>query len=142
MDRVLIIAKEYRQLSSKQRISKAEALMAAFKALILIGDICDLVAYLMQLRVVTSGKLALLRKYVVNMYFLECLGWLGYHSFLYLNSSDQEGRDKNRTMICKYIMDALTSQNDSTFKILTINPKLTSLIGAVSSLLNLSLIWK
>ena len=97
----------------------------------------------MQLKIFQdNGKMALLRKYVANIYFLECLGWLGYHSYLYAKADDEDSKEKNKTMIYKYIMDALTSQNDSTIKVLTINPKVASLIGVVSSLLNISLVWK
>lgn len=140
---MLIISKEYQHLSSKQHISKADGLMATFKALILIGDICDIIAYLMQLKIFKdNGKMALLRKYVANIYFLECLGWLGYHSYHYLKADDEEGKEKNKAMIYKYVMDALTSQNDSTLKVVDIRPKLASMIGVASSLLNISLVWK
>lgn len=140
---MLIIAKEYRHLSSRQHISKTEALMAIFKALILAGDICDIIAYLMQLKVFKEGgKMALLRKYVANIYFIECLGWLGYHGCLYLKAEDEEGREKNKAMIYKYVMDALTSQNDSSLQVIPLSPRLASLIGVTSSLLNISLVWK
>ena len=97
----------------------------------------------MQLKIFQDkGRMALLRKYVANIYFLECLGWLGYHCFLYAKADDEEEREKNKTMVCKYIMDSLTSQNDSSIRVLAIDPKISSLIGVVSSLLNISLVWK
>lgn len=117
--------------------------MAAFKGLILIGDICDIFAYLIKLNIFKdNGKMAQLRKYVANIYFIECLGWLVYHSYLYLKAEDEEDMEKNKMMVSKYIMDALTSQNDSTIKVLAINPKVASLISVASSLLNLSLVWR
>jgi hypothetical protein len=45
-------------------------------------------------------------------------------------------------MIVKYVMDTLTSHNDFSRRLFTIDPKLAALIGTASSFLNLYLIWK
>jgi hypothetical protein len=117
--------------------------MVIFKMMIIFGDFNDILAFFMQLKVISNDKLlGNLKRNVANIYFFECLGWLCYHIYEYSRSNDEQVKEKNKMMILKYVMDSLTSHNDYSNRMFTINPKLASCIGAVSSFLNLYLIWK
>lgn len=88
-DRLLMIVKEFINMGRKGRLSKMDKFMVAFKAMILFGDLNDLLAFLVQLRVSSKSQLLpALKKNVANIYFLECLGWLCYHVYEYRHSRD------------------------------------------------------
>lgn len=45
-------------------------------------------------------------------------------------------------MICKYLLDSLTSHNDFSARTFTLDPRLSACLAFASSFLNLYLIWK
>ena len=142
-DRVLMIVKEYVSMSKKGRLSKIDKFMLLFKAMILFSDLNDLLAFLVQLRVSSkSHLLPTLRKNVANIYFLECVGWLCYHVYEYAHSKEEESREKNKMMIYKYLLDSVTSHNDFSGRMFTLDARLAACLGFASSFLNLYLIWK
>lgn len=56
-------------------------MMMIFKIMILLEDLTDLRAFLIQLKLVEGERLlGELRKKVALFYFLECLGWFIYHA--------------------------------------------------------------
>lgn len=142
-DRLLMIIREFISMGKKGRLSKMDKFMILFKAMILFGDLNDLLAFMVQLRVSSkSHLLPALKKNVANIYFLECLGWLCYHVYEYRHSRDEEAREKNKMMICKYLLDSLTSHNDFSARTFTLDPRLCACLALASSSLNLYLIWK
>lgn len=142
-DRLLMILREYTAFYKKERLSKVDKFMVLFKAMILFGDANDILAYLLHLRVLKNEKIIpSLKRNVANIYFLECIGWLIYHSYEYIRSKDEESRYKNKMMMIKYVLDTFTSHNDFSQRLFTANPKIISTIGFISSLLNLYLVWK
>lgn len=81
-DRVLMVVKEHIGYIKKGRMTKIEKIMVFFKMMIIFGDFNDILAFFVQLKVVSNDKLLpKLRKNVANIYFLECLGWLIYHLY-------------------------------------------------------------
>lgn len=67
--------------------------MIIFKAIILFGDLNDILAFLLQLKLIKKENLIPhLRKNVVNIYFFECLGWLIYHLYEHSRIKDEEAR--------------------------------------------------
>lgn len=142
-DRLLMIIREYVNLSKKGKLSKLDKFMAIFKAMILLGDLSDLLAFLVQLGVSAQSRLLpSLKKNVANIYFLECLGWLCYHIYEYRHSREEEGRQKNKMMVYKYLLDAITSHNDFSARTFSLDPRLCACLAFASSFLNLYLIWK
>lgn len=70
-DRLLMIVKEYANLSKKGRLNKIDKFMIIFKAMILFSDLNDLLAFLVQLKVTSKTHLLpTLKKNVANIYFL------------------------------------------------------------------------
>lgn len=86
-----MITKEYLGFFKKGKITKMEKILSVFKLMLVFGDINDILAFFIQLRVIKKdGLLGSLRKNVADVYFLECLGWLLYHIYEYCRSKDEE----------------------------------------------------
>jgi hypothetical protein len=84
-----MILKEFSLFSKKGNPTMVEKYMILFKTMILLGDLNDITAYLIQLNIISNKPiLASLKKNVANIYFLECLGWLIYHIYEYKQSKD------------------------------------------------------
>lgn len=109
----------------------------------LMCDINDLLAYLMQLKVIKERGLAKLKKNVANIYFFECVLWCCLHVYdYYTKDKTQDELKVRRINILKYLMDTAISHNDFSLKSFTIGAKESTLLGLTSSVIGLALIWK
>ena len=80
IDRLMMLVKEFIGFFRKTKLTKTDKCMMLFKAMIMLEDLSDLLIFLIQLKVVKKEHLsATLRTNLVNIYFLECMGWLAYH---------------------------------------------------------------
>jgi hypothetical protein len=85
-----MIIKEHVGYYKKGRLTKIEKIMVLFKIMVVFGDFNDIIAFFMQLKVVSNDKLLpKLKKNVANIYFLECVGWLIYYLYEYNRSTDE-----------------------------------------------------
>ncbi len=88
-----MIIKEQISNYRKGKLGKVDKAMVIFKLMILFSDLNDILSYLIQAKVVKNDKwLPALRTNVANIYFLECMGWLFYHSYEYLRSKSEESK--------------------------------------------------
>ena len=110
----------------------------------LCEDTMDVIAYLMQLKVIKEGNMLLLRKHISNLYFYECVVWSSLHIYELLTKKDiKTPKDslKKKLYILKYILDSLTSHNDFSGRKFTFSLKVNTIIGLVSSLVGMILVW-
>ena len=111
--------------------------------MILLEDVTDLSAFLIQLKVLRGDKhLGELRKKVAIFYFLECLGWLIYYTREFYNSKTEEDRYKNKMAMMKYFLDGMCAHNELACRLFGLDPKITSVLSLLSGSLNLYLVWK
>jgi hypothetical protein len=96
------------------------------------------------MEVVGRWGVSVLKRNVLDLYFVECLIWTIQHLYDYFNKEHRNEHeiDAKRLTIIKYMMDTVTSHNDFSRKIGSINIQQCTFIGLVSSLLGLKLIWK
>lgn len=142
VDRFCLVVRDYVESVRKEEMSGVDWFMVGFRALLLLEDCSDMLAYLIQMGVINGRKgLGLLRQRVADCYFLECIGWLGLYSYQLLKAKEED-RPKKATIVLRYLLDSLTSHNDFSSRIHTLDPRLSSLLGLLSSLLNLCLIWQ
>jgi hypothetical protein len=91
VDRVLMLLKEFAAFSKKKHSSLSDKMMIIFKIMILLEDVTDLAAFLIQLKMLRGEHLlGELRKRVALLYFLECVGWFIYHAKEYYKSRTEE----------------------------------------------------
>lgn len=98
-------------------------------------------AFLIQLGF-RKGSIVHLKKRIGNLYFLECLGWLINYIHEYSNSKNPEIKQRNLIVIVRYVLDSLISHNEFSMKRFNLDPKIVSILGLVSSMLNILLVWK
>jgi len=111
--------------------------------MLLFEDFQDVLAFLIQFKVIKGErKLAGLRKNVADLYFVECLGWLAYYLYEWWKGGDEELKEKNKLSVLRYLLDSVVSHNEFSRRKYTLNPKLACLVGLVSSVLNVYLVWK
>jgi hypothetical protein len=110
----------------------------------LFCDINDIILYLMELHVLKSQNTAMFRKNVFDFYFIECLIWTLLHTFEYLTKDNYTPleRSTKKENIVRYFMDTILSHNDYSHKLFSISLKKSGIIGILSSLLGLKLVWK
>jgi hypothetical protein len=144
VDRLCMVIRDYFGSMRKERLSGLDYFMLLFRALLLFEDCSDALAFLVQLGVLRGGpgRLALLRRRVADLYFVECLGWLLYHSYEWWGSKPEEGGRRSRMVVARYLLDATTSHNDFSGRRTELSGKTVSILGLMSSLINLYLIWK
>ena len=136
--------RDYVNFPSKKNKTARDFFDFSFKAVMLCSDALDTIAYLMQLEVLKPRNMDLLRKYVANLYFLECLIWSFLHLYEFLKKKDIRSKKdswKKQLNIFKYVLDSLTSHNDFSGRKFTLQPKGTSAIGLISSIVGMILVW-
>lgn len=70
LDRLCLIFKEYVGYLKKKRLSTFDRFMIVFRTMLLCEDIHDVIAFLIQLRVLKGeGRIQQLRKTVADFYF-------------------------------------------------------------------------
>ena len=127
----------------KRKLSGHDRCMVIFRIMLLTEDLHDIFAFLIQLRVLRCDRLLpTLRKRVLDIYFFECLGWVCFYLYEYFKSDSEESRYKNKMSVVRYLLDSLVSHNEFSRKLFHIDPKISCLIGLVSSCINVHLIWK
>lgn len=65
-----------------------------------------------------------------------------FYLYEYSRAETEEARHKNKMSVVRYLLDTVVSHNEFSKRRFTINPKVTCLIGLLSSLINISLVWK
>ena len=136
--------KDYIKFPDKKCKTGRDYFDVCFKALMLCEDTMDVIAYLMQLKVIKEGNMLLLRKHISNLYFYECVVWSSLHIYELLTKKDiKTPKDslKKKLYILKYILDSLTSHNDFSGRKFTFSLKVNTIIGLVSSLVGMILVW-
>jgi hypothetical protein len=84
-----MVIKEYIGFYKKGRLTKVDKLLVVFKIVIIFGDLNDILAFFVQVKLIPNNKLLpTLKKNVANIYFFECVGWLLYHLYEYNRSKD------------------------------------------------------
>lgn len=134
--------------------------MKAFKIMQLMGDLIDLAAF--WLRTIHKGTknqdklIDILERMESNFYFAECIIWLGIYSYRYFSMRNKTGKSEeevneikkklieNALKVLKYVMDILTSYNNSSLKKVLgeINHKLAGFLTFFSSSIGIFLLWK
>lgn len=138
-----MVIRDYWGCVIKERLSGLDYFMIVFRAVIVMEDCSDALAYLIQLKLVNwEGALGELRKRIADLYFFECIGWLLYYSYEYVKADSEEGKRRNRIVIVRYVLDIVISHNDFSGRRMELGGKMISVLGVISSLLNLLLIWK
>lgn len=86
VDRLCLVGRDTLACLKKDRLMKKDYLMTIFRGVLVTLDCSDVLAYLIQLKVVKGGQILLqrLRRRVADLYFLECICWLFYYSHEYL----------------------------------------------------------
>ena len=79
---------------------------------------------------------------MADLYFLECIGWLLYYSYEYVKAESDEAKNRNRLAVVRYVLDIVISHNDFSGRKMELSNKAVSILGVISSLLNLYLVWK
>lgn len=142
VDRFCLVVRDYVALGKKEEMSGVDWFMVAFRVLLLLEDCSDMLAYLIQMGVIGGRKgLPKLRQRVADCYFLECICWLGLYSYQLLKAKEED-RPKKAGIVLRYFLDSLTSHNDFSARIYSLDQRLTALLGLFSSILNLCLIWQ
>lgn len=84
VDRLFQIVKDFVGYACKKKLRNMDRFMLLFKSMILVGDVSDLTAFLVQLKLMRGeDKIPALRQRVGDIYFLECVGWLVLHGYEY-----------------------------------------------------------
>lgn len=139
----------YSRLSWRQ--SKRGVIDFLFRVYVLFSDINDIAHYLHYIKLLDNPKLQIeLRTLNANFYFLECVVWLLLNIHDYMHAGDDVKRRNEKLLyIVKYILDVLVSShstqishNDFSRSLFKLDPKLTSIMGLLSSLLSLYIAWK
>ena len=136
--------KDYVNFPMKKNKTLRDYFDLSFKAIMLCSDSLDTIAYLMQLQVIKARNMDSLRKYVANLYFLECLIWACLHLYEFMKKKDIKSKKdswKKQLNILKYILDSITSHNDFSRRKFTISVKKNSAIGLTSSIVGMILVW-
>lgn len=147
-----------KQIIQEQQENKS---MLLFKFMQIIGDCVDLIAFWIKvLNKGNSKKDALidrLEQIQSNFYFGECIIWLAIYTYRYssLRKETAVGSQQKRKSILnkvienglksiKYLMDVLTSYNNSSLKPILgeINHKLAGLLTFLSSGIGIYLMWR
>jgi len=138
-----MLLKEFAAFSQKKQSSTSEKILILFKIMILLEDVTDLSAFLIQMKVLRGDHLlGEMRKKVAVLYFLECLGWLIYYTREFYKSKTEEDRYRNKMAIAKYFLDGLCAHNELACRLFSLDPKVTSVLSLLSGSLNLYLVWK
>ena len=107
-----MLLKEFACFSKKKQSTTTEKLLIIFKIMILLEDVTDLSAFLIQMKVLKGDHLlGEIRKKVAVLYFLECIGWLIYFTSEFYKSKTEEDRYKNKMAMIKYFMDGMCAHN-------------------------------
>lgn len=134
--------------------------MKSFKIMQLMGDLVDLVAF--WLKTIHKGTknqeklIDRLEQVESDFYFAECIVWLGVYSYRYFATTNKTGKSEeevkeikkklveNALKVIKYVMDILTSYNNSSLKKMfgEINHKLAGFLTFFSSSIGIFLLWK
>lgn len=70
IDRLLLILRDYHGYLGKEKITFGDYYLLFFKALLVVEDMHDLVAFFIQLKIIKNNKiLPILRKRVTDFYF-------------------------------------------------------------------------
>lgn len=121
---MLLVMKDYIGFIKKVNRKRRDFFDLFFKTVMLLCDINDMLAYLMQLRVIKERGLASLKKNVANIYFCECVLWCCLHTYDYLTKDKTEAEIRTRRInIVKYLMDTAISHNDFSMKRFSIGVK-------------------
>lgn len=137
-----MVTRDYCGLLRKERLGGLDYFMIVFRAVILMEDCTDVKAYLIQMGVIRSDGLPEMRRRVADLYFLECIGWLIYYSYEYWKAESEEAKNKNKIAVVRYLLDIVISHNDFSGRRIEFSNKTVSILGVISSLLNLYLVWK
>jgi len=142
VDRLCMVTRDYCGLLRKERLGGLDYFMIVFRAVILMEDCTDVRAYLLQMGVIRSEGLPGMRRRVADLYFLECIGWLIYYSYEYVKAESDEAKNRNKLAVVRYVLDIVISHNDFSGRKMELSNKAVSILGVISSLLNLYLVWK
>jgi hypothetical protein len=143
VDRFFFILKDVMSYRDKPRLKATDCTMLLFKFMIIYEDICDLRAYLMQLRIIRNASLMpALRTIVTDIYFFECVCWLIFYLHDYFTAESPEAKTRSAKIILRYSLDCISTHNDYSGRKFTINPKITCILGVISSIINLHVVWK
>lgn len=143
MNRISANCRDLKKISEKPTITIRSIYDVIFKLIMMGTDLNDTFVYLMQLKVIPEYQMSNLRQNVLDLYFIECMIWLCQHSYeLKTGNFTSEQLYKKILYILKYIIDGITSFNDSSFRSWTLGLKTTSLLSIISSIIGLLIIWK
>lgn len=119
-----MVLKDYVGFAKKANKKMRDFFDVFFKTVMLTCDINDMLAYLMQLRVIEERGLATLKKNVANIYFCECILWCCVHIYDYFTKDKTESEiNRRRVNIVKYLMDTALSHNDFSMKKFSVGVK-------------------
>lgn len=139
----MLIFKDYSNYYRRKKLSKFDYFLLVFKAMLFFEDSTDMKAFLIQLGVLKGSALVpAIKRRIANMYFLECLGWLVNYLHEYYRAENEEQRHRNAIVIVRYVLDSIISHNEFSLRCFTLEPKVTSILGVCSSILNIYLVWK
>lgn len=138
------ILRDYVKFPNAQNKTARDFFDMGFKLLMFATDVLDILAYLMELKVIKESNLKVLKKFIANLYFFECVTWTLLHLYEFFTKKDSrtpKEATKKKFMILKYILDSVTSHNDYSARRFSLQPKTATVVGLASSLLGLGLIW-
>ena len=142
VDRFCLVLRDYAEAVKKEEMGGLDWFMVGFRALLVLEDCSDMLAYLIQMGALRGRKgLPVLRQRVADCYFLECVGWLGLYCYQLLKAK-QEERPKKAAIVLRYFLDSLISHNDFSGRRHSLDQRITAVLGVLSSLLSLGLAWQ
>lgn len=142
VDRFCLVIRDYVDAVKKEEMTGVDWFMVAFRALLVLEDCSDMLAYLIQMGVIRGRRGLLgLRQSVADCYFLECIGWLGLYSYQMIKAKGADRR-KKATIVLRYLLDSIITHNDFSGRKHILDIRITTILGIFSSLLSLSLAWQ
>ena len=75
------ILRDYAKFPNAQNKTARDFFDMGYKLLMFAIDVLDIHAYLMELKVIKESNLKVLKKFIANLYFFECVTWTLLHLY-------------------------------------------------------------